>query len=88
MGDRWKHNRPSESAWSGRGAGRGAWKNNQNSKPPNSNATSNNMVPAKFKEASDSMLASVQKHISNYESSSDEEDLEEASILGMIRDDF
>lgn len=82
MGDRWKHNRPAESGWSGKGAGRGAWKTNSNPKPSNSNS-SNNTIPAKFKEASESMLASVQKHITNYESSSEEEDLEEAQILGI-----
>lgn len=79
MGERW---READNAWFKGGKGRGS------GRPPDPQIkinTSQREVPTKFKEASANMQASIQKHVSNYESSSEEEDLEEAQIIGILK---
>ncbi|XP_077301482.1 NF-X1-type zinc finger protein NFXL1 [Arctopsyche grandis] len=98
MGERWRNNRNSDNAWFKGGTGRGS------GRPPDSQIkmnstkhevptkiktnTSKQEVPTKFKEASANMQASIQKHVSNYESSSEEEDLEEAQILDSVTGNY
>lgn len=57
------------------------WNKTQDSKP-----IKNTLTPAeiKFKEAHQKLQAAVKKHVKDYESSSEEEELESENIIGLL----